>query len=196
MHHCPAEDEEDAGAAGSSGSTAGTAGTLDIAAVAAAQAQGQAQGLGRPSWDGTSVRDEAAAAALGLTSRQASASTAPGGAAKRRADVAQTFKSIGGAFKGMAKDVASASKSQLKSLAGGGRQQQPLVTAVAGISDGACMHACARLACMLVLHAPAIFSGWALRVVAHRQPCAAAVPYMLSSCLVAAVVVVLVDGAS
>lgn len=98
-----------------------------------------------PSWEGSAVRDEAAAAALGLTARQASGS-AGSSAGRRRGDVAATFKSLGGAFKGMAKDVASASRSQLKSLAGG-RAQQPLMAAVAGISDGSHQGACAWGGC-------------------------------------------------
>ena len=60
-------------------------------------------------------RDEAAAAALGLAGR---ADSATGGSGRRRSELASTFKSLGGAFKGMAKDVASVSKSQLKSLVG------------------------------------------------------------------------------
>lgn len=136
---------------------------MDLASVAAA---GRAAYPGSPSWDGTAVRDEAAAAALGLTSRQASVTTGsagggggasgPGGSGssfsgRRRGDVAQTFKSFGGAVRGMAKDVASASRSQLKSLAGGGgmggggggRNKPGMVTAAAGISDGAPQLCCA-----------------------------------------------------
>ena len=106
------------------------------------------------------MRDEAAAAALGLTSRQGSATGgAPGGGSRRREKAAATFKSLGGAFKGMAKDVASAGRSQLRSLAGGDRGQAPLVAAVAGISDGgrgvgACPGSLAPSACVpLDLHA-------------------------------------------
>lgn len=125
----------------SSGSSAAAAGRggggagLDPAAVAAGAQQ---QEESRPSFDGSAVRDEAAAAALGLTGRSSSATVpgVPGGAPRRRDEVKRTFKSLRGAFKGMAKDVASASKSQLRSLAGGGRAQQPLWAAVAGISDG------------------------------------------------------------
>ena len=130
------------------------AGGMDLASVAAARSAHP----GSPSWDGTAVRDEAAAAALGLTSRQASG-TAGGGASgfgattssgKRRGDVAQTFKSFGGAVRGMAKDVASASRSQLKSLAGGSssRLRPALVTAVAGISDGALAGRCQQSPCI------------------------------------------------
>lgn len=113
----------------------GGAQRLDPAAVAA---EAQRQPEGQPSLDGSAVRDEVAAAALGLTARSGSATAqgVPGVAPRRRDEVKRTFKSLGGAFKGMAKDVASASKSQLRSLAGGGRAQQPLVAAVAGISDG------------------------------------------------------------
>ncbi|KAL4425017.1 hypothetical protein ABPG77_001795 [Micractinium sp. CCAP 211/92] len=118
-------------AAGRGGGGAG----LDPAAVATGAQQ---QEESRPSFDGSAVRDEAAAAALGLTGRSSSATVpgVPGGAPRRRDEVKRTFKSLRGAFKGMAKDVASASKSQLRSLAGGGRAQQPLWAAVAGISDG------------------------------------------------------------
>lgn len=126
---------------------------------------------GSPSWEGSAVRDEAAAAALGLTGRQASGSAGSGSSGRRRGAAAATFKSLGGAFKGMAKDVASVGRSQLKSLAGGGRGPQPLVAAVAGISDGeggwagwwvplrtACFHGllalpahCLRTACRMSL---------------------------------------------
>ena len=64
----------------------------------------------------SSQRDEAAAMALGLAGRAGSATA---GSGRRRSELASTFKSLGGAFKGMAKDVASVSKSQLKSLVSG-----------------------------------------------------------------------------
>ena len=54
--------------------------------------------------------------ALGLAGRAGSATA---GSGRRRSELASTFKSLGGAFKGMAKDVASVSKSQLKSLVRG-----------------------------------------------------------------------------
>ncbi|KAL4422261.1 hypothetical protein ABPG75_008458 [Micractinium tetrahymenae] len=131
-------DDEGEAAEHSSGSpaTAAAGGSpvgLDPAAVAAG-AQRQLESR----FEGSAVRDEAAAAALGLTGRSGSATAlgASGAGPRRRDNVKTTFKSLGGAFKGMAKDVASASKSQLRSLAGSGRAQQPLVAAVAGISDG------------------------------------------------------------
>lgn len=135
-----AADSDEEGEPAPGASPAGS-GAMDVASVAASaqQQQGGEGGGGRTSsFEGSAVRDEAAAAALGLTSRQGSATAGSGGPGGRRRDnVAATFKSLGGAFRGMAKDVASASKSQLRSLAGGGgRGQQPLVAAVAGISDG------------------------------------------------------------
>ena len=111
---------------------------MDVAAVAA----GRDQRGARESFEGSAVRDEAAAAALGLTSRQGSATgaaAAPGGGAGRR-PVSQTFRSIGGAV-----------KSQLRSLAaGGGRGAQPLVAAVAGISDGGTPGGAAAAAVLLL----------------------------------------------
>ncbi|KAI3424707.1 hypothetical protein D9Q98_008096 [Chlorella vulgaris] len=97
--------------------------------AAAAHGQSQSHSSGAVH-ERSASRDEAAAAALGLTGRAASASgaaSAPGGGAGRKRDnVAQTLKGLGGAV-----------KSQLKSLtASAGRGQQPLVAAVAGISDG------------------------------------------------------------
>lgn len=72
----------------------------------------------RPDNSHSTQRDEAAAAALGLASRAGSATV---GSGRRRSELASTFKSLGGAFKGIAKDMASVSKSQLKTLVGVGQ---------------------------------------------------------------------------
>lgn len=129
---------------------------------------------------GSTQRDEAAAAALGLASRAGSATV---GSGRRRSELASTFKSLGGAFKGIAKDMASVSKSQLKTLAGaGGRQQQPFVTAVAGISDGyehspsraaftslvAVLHAIATARDQPALLSPAELTAYGAVLASHR----------------------------